>query len=94
MNYNFEWDSDKAKLNFKKHRLGFEVAATVFKDPQALSVFDAEHSEDEERWITMGIASSGNLIVVVHTHKEENENSVKIRIISARKATKNETKQY
>ena len=94
LNYNFEWNSDKAKSNKRKHRLGFEVAATVFKDPQALSVFDTEHSEDEERWITMGIASSGNLVVVVHTYKEENDNSVIIRIISARKATKNETKQY
>ncbi len=94
MNYNFEWDLEKAKLNKKRHRLNFELAATVFKDPQALSVFDKEHSETEERWITMGIASNGNLIVVVHTFKEENDTSVRIRIISARKATRNEAKQY
>ncbi|MBU0474593.1 MAG: BrnT family toxin [Bacteroidetes bacterium] len=56
-------------------------------------MFDVQHSSDEDRWITMGIASNGNLIVVVHTYKEINE-TVSIRIISARKATQKEKKQY
>jgi uncharacterized DUF497 family protein len=55
MNYNFEWDRHKAQLNHKKHGVRFEEAATVFKDPKALTIFDPDHSKTEDRWITMGI---------------------------------------
>jgi len=72
----------------------FERAATVFLDPAALSEFDEPHSPDEERWITLGLDRSGILWVVCHTFREETGTSARIRIISARKATKNEAKQY
>ena len=94
MNYNFEWDPDKAKLNQRKHGVGFEQAATVFRDPRALSVFDDAHSQTEERWITLGVAAGGGLLVVHHTFEEMNANTVRIRIFSSRKATKNEAGQY
>jgi uncharacterized DUF497 family protein len=92
--YQFEWDTAKARQNSRRHRVTFERAATVFLDPHALSVFDAEHSQDEERWITLGLDRTGTLLVVCHTYRDETETSAQIRIISARRATKNEAKQY
>ncbi len=74
--------------------LCFERAATVFLDPEALSEFDEDHSEEEDRWLTLGVDRSGTLLVVSHTYREETKASATIRLISARKATKNETKQY
>ena len=94
MNYYFDWDVNKAQTNFKKHKITFEKATEIFYDPLALSLYDDLHSEDEDRWITLGVTKSGTIIVVIHTYKELNSNDVKIRIISARKATKNEIKQY
>ena len=92
--YQFEWDPIKARLNLKNHHIAFERAATVFLDPEALSVFDEEHSQTEDRWITLGLDRAGTLLVVWHTYREETETSAWIRLITARKATKNETKQY
>ena len=92
--YQFEWDPVKARQNAKKHRITFERGATIFLDPNALSLFDEQHSEDEERWITLGLDHTGALLVICHTYREETENSARVRLISARKATKNETKQY
>jgi len=92
--YQFEWDPAKARQNVKKHRITFERGATVFLDPNALSLFDEQHSEDEERWITLGLDRTGELLVICHTYHEETENSARVRLISARKGTKNETKQY
>lgn len=92
--YQFEWDPAKARQNSRRHRVTFERAATVFLDPNALSVFDEQHSEDEERWVTLGLDRTGILLVVCHTYREETETSAMIRIISARKAAKNEAKQY
>jgi uncharacterized DUF497 family protein len=66
----------------------------VFLDPNALSLFDEQHSEEGERWITVGLDQSAALLVICHTYHEEAENSARVRLISARKATKNETKQY
>ena len=94
MQYPFESDPDKDKENIRKHRVSFERAATVFRDPKQLSIFDARHSEDEDRWITMGIDSSGTLRIVVHTFIPVSRSAYKIRIISARKATKAETAVY
>ena len=94
MNYDFEWDPDKEKLNRQKHGISFGQAATVFRDPRALSVFDDAHSGTEDRWITLGVSSSGALLVVHHTFVEMNENTIRIRIFSSRKATKNEAGQY
>lgn len=94
MQYNFEWDSEKAKVNRQKHKVDFEQAATVFQDPQALSIYDSDHSGNEDRWITMGLASHGVLVVVHHTYEQVNEKTATIRIISSRKATRREKKQY
>ena len=92
--FQFEWDSFKAKHNSKKHRITFERAATVFLDPEMLSAYDEEHSGGEERWITLGRDRTGTLLVVCHTYREQTAAMARIRMISARKATKNESKQY
>lgn len=94
MRFDFEWDTRKAKSNFHKHQISFERAATIFRDPNLLSIPDEDHSEAEERWITMGLDESGILLVISHTFKEFNDSICKIRIISARKATTTEEKQY
>ena len=92
--YQFGWDPAKARQNAKKHRITFARAATVFLDPNALSIFDEEHSQDEDRWITLGLDRTGILLVVCHTYREETETSVRVRIVLARKATRTEAKQY
>jgi len=95
MEYNFEWDVSKARANIIKHDVSFEEASTVFKDSNALSLYDAEHSSNnEDRFITIGVASSGRVLVVVHNFYElSNEESI-IRIISSRNATKKEENCY
>lgn len=85
----FEWDPPKARSNFAKHGVGFEEASTVFGDPLSLTIPDPEHSRMEERFVTMGIAFTGKLLVVVHTDRGDN-----IRIISARRANRRERKSY
>ena len=92
--YNFEWDPNKARLNSSKHGISFELAATIFRDSLALTIPDQEHSEHEERWITLGLDESSRLLVVVHTYRQENDQSTVIRIISARKATTKERQYY
>ena len=87
----FVWDEKKAKENFIRHKMSFEEAQTVFSDPNARMIFDTEHSGDEERFILLGISSGLRLLVVCHCYRE---NDMLIRIISARKATKKEQKQY
>ena len=92
--FQFEWDFFKAKQNSKKHRITFERAATVFLDPEMLSTYDEEHSGREDRWITLGMDRTATLLVVCHTFQEQTAAMARIRIISGRKATKNESKQY
>jgi uncharacterized protein len=89
----FEWDEKKNRLNIKKHGLSFEEAAYVFSDTDAISIIDTEHSENEERWITIGKIINKGIIVVVHTERIKSEQEF-IRIISARKAEKIEAKEY
>ncbi|MBU0699655.1 MAG: BrnT family toxin, partial [Proteobacteria bacterium] len=84
INYNFEWDPRKAHDNRDKHGITFDEAATVFRDSKALSIFDPDHSESEDRWITLGISEKGRLLIVIHTFREESEHDVTIRIISSR----------
>ena len=93
MRYYFEWDPAKASLNIQKHKISFQRAAEVFKDPCAISIFDVEYSHDEDRWITVGRDFSGRILVVSHTFREIDMDSCRIHIISSRKATKKETKQ-
>jgi uncharacterized DUF497 family protein len=94
MNYLFDWDSKKAIANFIKHKVKFDSAVSVFRDPQSITIFDNEHSEYDERWITIGLSINSQLIVVVHTFQELDSENALIRIISARKATKTEIKYY
>jgi len=94
MTYDFEWDPSKANLNHRKHGVRFEQAATVFRDPRALSIFDSEHSQNEDRWITLGISSAGGPLVVHHTFSTVDTSRTSIRIISSRKATQKEIQQY
>ena len=94
MCYTFEWDPTKAKANLRKHGIRFERAAELFLDPLAISIADEEHSEEEERWVTIGRDNRGIVLVVVHTFTEVSAEEWKIRIISTRKATKKEAGQY
>lgn len=94
MRYDFEWDIRKAESNFRKHRISFERVTTIFRDQNILSIPDQEHSAFEERWLTMGLDENGILLVLSHTFKNLSTAVSKIRIISARKATKSEVRQY
>lgn len=94
MRYTFEWDPVKANENPRNHGVSFEHAAELFLDPLAVSVFDQDHSETEERWVTVGHDSHGRILVLVHTFSETSTDEWKIRIISARKATRREASQY
>lgn len=85
----FEWAEDKAEQNIEKHGVSFEEAATVFGDPLSLTIEDPLHSQEEERSITIGESARAELLVVVHTDRGD-----AIRIISARKATRRERKDY
>jgi uncharacterized DUF497 family protein len=94
LDYNFDWDPVKEKQNRRKHGLSFRQAATIFRDPGQLTNYDDEHSEGEERWVTIGIDSGGMVRVVVHTYKQLDKDSCEIRIISARDATRYELIEY
>jgi uncharacterized protein len=85
----FEWDLRKARSNLAKHGVAFEEASTIFGDSLSLTIPDPEHSQRENRYITMGRAFNGKLLVVVHTERDDN-----IRIISARRASRRERKFY
>ncbi len=87
----FLWDKNKNLANIKKHKISFEEAKTVFYDDNARLIPDPEHSISEERFIILGLTNKFRLLVVVHTYKENDDI---IRIISARKATKSESKYY
>ena len=92
--YRFRWDQIKATSNRRKHGVSFELATTVFSDPLAKTIRDEEHSETEERSVTLGQAKNGILVVVIHTYHQIGTNSAEVRIISARRATKRERRQY
>ena len=89
MSLTFEWDEKKAKRNVRKHKVSFEEASTVFADPLSLTIPDPLHSEEEDRFVTMGMSIKGRLLVVVHTERGDT-----IRIISARLATPRERRDY
>ena len=87
----FEWDENMAQINRRKHGVSFEEASTVFEDIDALQIFDPDHSESEDRFILLGMSSVLRILVVCHCYRA---NDSKIRIISARKATRNESSTY
>jgi uncharacterized protein len=90
--YQFAWDPAKAHDNLAKPDIVFEQAVTVFRDPLAVTVY--QPSAAEERWATLGRSESGALLVVIHTFSETSTNSAVVRIISARRATKQEVGDY
>ena len=90
-NIQFDWDQKKAAENVKKHGVTFEEARTVFFDERAKLIDDPDHSEDEDRFVLLGVSNTLKVILVCHCYRQEG--SV-IRIISARKASRHETKQY
>ena len=85
----FEWDKDKAASNLKKHKVSFDEAGTVFGDTFSKTFADPDHSIDEDRYITIGMSDRGRVLMVSHTDRED-----RIRIISARVATRRERKAY
>lgn len=87
----FVWNEDKARSNLLKHGVSFEEATAVFDDPHARSYFDSDHSQDENRFILLGMTSGARLLIVCYCYRE---NGTTIRIISARKANGQETKTY
>ncbi len=91
MMLSFEWDDKKSLSNQKKHHVSFEEAQTVFVDENALLIADPDHSDEEDRFILLGLSAKLRALVVCHCYRQENEI---IRIISARKATGREQKSY
>ncbi len=85
----FEWDEDKAEQNVEKHGVSFEETATVFGDPLSLTIEDPLHSQEEQRFVTVGESARGEFLVIVHADRED-----AVRIISARKATRRERRDY
>ena len=85
----FEWDPAKAKMNLRKHGVAFREAATVLRDPLSITIFDPDHSDEEDRFITFGFSAAGRLLIVAHTERGE-----RIRIISARRLTRAEREAY
>ena len=86
----FEWDPSKAITNEKKHGINFSEATTVFGDPLELTISDPVHSSGEYRFLSIGKSTAGNLLVVSYTERQKN----RVRIISARNATRKEQKYY
>jgi len=87
----FAWNPRKAAANLKKHGISFEEAETVFYDEFAVQFFDETHSEQEDRFILLGMSSQANLLIVCHCERESGD---VVRIISARKATPTEARYY
>ena len=87
----FSWDKEKAASNQRKHGVSFEEAQTVFLDCNALRIYDPDHPKNEDRFILLGLSSTLRMLVVCHSYREGEQ---RIRIISARKATKNESSAY
>ena len=84
-----EWDDRKAAANVRKHGISFDEAVTAFENPLSVTYRDPDHSEDEFRFLTFGLSSSGRILVVAHADREE-----AIRLISARPATRSERRAY
>ncbi len=85
----FEWDPGKSASNLRKHGVSFVEAASAFADPLAEQFYDPEHSQDEDRYLLLGMSSERSVLVISHTEREQ-----RIRIISARRATRRERKHY
>ncbi len=92
--FDFSWDDRKARTNLAKHKVPFRLATSVFGDPLALTIYDDDHSDDEDRWVTLGRAQNGVVLAVVHTTVDVSATEIHIRIISARRADREEISNY
>jgi uncharacterized DUF497 family protein len=92
--YDFQWNPTKALYNARKHGVTFDQSATVFLDAFALTVYDEASSQSEDRWFTLGYDASGRLLAVAHTYEITGPTNVRVRIVSARKATRLERRSY
>ena len=92
--YQFEWDDSKADANQRQHGVTFESASTVFFDPILLTAADLEHSETEGRWFSIGFAKNGVLLSVIYLWSDSDPAVIKIRLISARRASQAECEQH
>lgn len=92
--YEFEWDDAKAASNLAKHGVDFKEAMAVIGDPLALTMFDDEHSDDQERWVSVGRNVDGTLLLVIHTFVGTGPSTALVRLISARPVTRAERLQY
>lgn len=90
----FSWDINKNVQNIKKHKVSFEEASTVFDDENGILINDPDHSIDEERFILIGFSARANMLIVCHCYIEADGEDDIVRIISARKPTKSESKVY
>ena len=90
MEFIFEWDARKARINLEKHKVSFEESQTIFADSLLITFPDELHSETEERFISIGMSTRERVLLVVHTEREEIGERIVIRIISCRKATTSE----
>jgi hypothetical protein len=90
----FEWDENKARENLRKHKVGFEEAKTIFNDPVLITFPDESHSDDEERYISIGLSAKRRVLLAVHTERVQNGDTLIIRLINCRKATAGERRIY
>ena len=92
--FQFEWDEAKAAANLRKHGISFELASSIFGDPRILTLADTTHSESEERWSSIGLASNGVPMSVAYLWTDAGVGLIKIRLITARRATATEILNY
>jgi uncharacterized protein len=92
--FRFAWNLAKAAVNLRKHGVSFDLACTIFNDPLLLTIADLEHSQKEERWFSIGLATNGSLLSVLYLWSQIEPAVTEVRIISARKSTSSEIRQY
>lgn len=94
MEFIFEWDANKARVNLQKHKVGFDETQNVFDDPFLITFPDELHSEIEDRFVSIGMSTREQVLLVVHIERKETNENIVIRIICCRKATRSERKIY
>lgn len=92
--FQFEWNEAKAAANSLKHGVSFELASSIFSDPRILTLADTTHSESEERWFSIGLANNGVPMTVSYLWTDVGAGLIKIRLISARRSTASEIRNY
>lgn len=92
--YRFEWDANKARTNQQNHGVSFPLASSVFHDALTITIYDEEHSDRGQRWVTIGQAADGQTLVVIHTFTQLDAATIELRLISARRADRHERQDY